>query len=376
MVKHLTLFFFLFIIFTSCTKEKPQFTISGVVKNMPAQLVSLEKIGVGENAVIDTLTTKADGKFVLHGERGEPGLYVINIDNQKMHVIIDKENITLNANWSDLSQYKVENSPATLALQNFNKEYFKLNQNMVALKLVMDSLTDNNASDSLKLELQRKGDAQERSITDYVKKVADESKSMPLIYYVTSLYLDPYDDAEYFKDLATNLTKKFPNQKFAKDFSDLIQRKQKEESAKPAGPKIGDSAIDFTIKNERGKLITLSSFYGQYILLDFWASWCPPCRGQNIYVVHAYNKFKNRDFTVVSVSLDENQEDWLKAIKDDRLTWTNLSELRKWKSDLNKTYHVRSIPTNYLINPEGKIIARDLVGDDLITFLDKALPKY
>lgn len=380
MKKHLTLllllgsFIFCTNLIASCGQDKSFFTIDGKIAGMHDQLVVLEKRTINDATVVDTITSNENGEFHLKGIFTEPALYTLNINNHTLPIVVDNNKISISADYNNLDNYVVNNSPATKNLIDFSKQYELMNEDKTALKLVMDSLNEHSGPDSLKLELQRKGDAIDKKIDDYVKQYADNSKSFPLVYYITSLYLDPYDDADYFKNMAASLQGRFSNQPLAVAFSNLIKRKQQEEDAKPIGPQVGDTAIDFTLMSDNGKKVSLSSFEGKYVLLDFWASWCPPCRGQNIYVVAAHNQFKDQNFTVLSVSLDNNKDEWAKAIQEDRLSWTNVSDLNKWKSDVVRVYSVRSIPANFLISPEGKIIAKDLTGDDISAYLSKTLP--
>ena len=132
-------------------------------------------------------------------------------------------------------------------------------------------------------------------------------------------------------------------------------------------------APNFTAKNEKGKDISLSDFRGKYVLVDFWASWCGPCRRENPAVVAAYKAFKNKNFTILGVSLDKEQAAWEKAIKDDNLDWTQVSDLKGWNSAPAALYGVRSIPSNFLIDPEGRIIAMNLRGESLEKKLSEVL---
>jgi peroxiredoxin len=130
---------------------------------------------------------------------------------------------------------------------------------------------------------------------------------------------------------------------------------------------IGKPALEFTQNDTLDKPVSLSNFKGKYVLLDFWASWCGPCRAENPNVVAAYNKYKGKGFSILSVSLDQPgaKEKWMKAIHDDNLTWTHVSDLKFWDNAVAKEYGIQAIPQNFLIDPDGKIVGKDLRGDAL-----------
>ena len=122
---------------------------------------------------------------------------------------------------------------------------------------------------------------------------------------------------------------------------------------------------DFSLPDTAGVTVALSSFRGKYVLLDFWASWCPPCRRENPNVVKAFQAYKDKNFTILGISLDQDKARWLKAIQDDHLTWTHVSDLKYWDSEIPALYGVRGIPANVLLDPEGVIIARNVTGEKL-----------
>lgn len=377
MIKNFILYTLLLSLSASgCKENKKYFEIEGIFTGMPQQQLILERRGVSDVVAVDTVISNPDGSFSLRGpyDASTSALYTISINNIPIPLIVDNEKIKIKGQWNDLEHFSVSNSSATASLQKFTAGYEALNQDLTLLKMVMDSLVEHNGSDSIKLEVQRKGDAQQQKIADYVKNYADTSESMPLVFYITSIYLDPIDDAAYFKKLAVSLPERFKHQQLAVEFSDLLQTKQDVEAAKPQGPQVGYPAPDFTLHTPDNKQVSLSEFKQQYILVDFWASWCPPCRGENIYLVSTYNKFKDRNFTIISVSLDMDKGEWMKAIEEDRLSWTQVSDLKKWQSDAAVLYRIRSIPANFLIDPQGNIIARNLLGDDLSEFLERELP--
>lgn len=150
-------------------------------------------------------------------------------------------------------------------------------------------------------------------------------------------------------------------------------KKYAEELASSKSAELGSLAPDFTAKTPDGKAIALSSFRGKYVLLDFWASWCGPCRAENPNVLKAYQKYKGHNFDILAYSLDDSREKWQNAIKTDHLPWTQLSDLASWKSDASKLFGVTAIPSNFLIDPNGKIIARDLRGSALEQALEKII---
>lgn len=139
--------------------------------------------------------------------------------------------------------------------------------------------------------------------------------------------------------------------------------------------KIGALAPDFTQNDTAGNAISLTSYRGKYLLIDFWASWCGPCRMENPNYVSAYKKYNSKGFEILAVSLDENKNAWIKAINDDKLTWVHVSDLKAWQNSVAQLYGVKAVPRNFLLDKSGKIIAKDLRGKDLSLFLDQLLNK-
>lgn len=203
------------------------------------------------------------------------------------------------------------------------------------------------------------------AISNLYAKYASENITnfMGLVALSNSIVRDV--DESTTQVILNKFTPELKSSRLGQNIQSTIQTLQK---TKP-----GNNAIDFIQNDENGKPIKLSDFKGKYVLIDFWASWCNPCRRENPNLVNAYNQFKNKNFTIIGVSLDRNKESWLKAIKDDNLTWTNVSDLKYFDNAVAKSYAIKGTPTNLLIDPEGKIVAKNLFGPQLIQRLNELI---
>lgn len=203
----------------------------------------------------------------------------------------------------------------------------------------------------------------EKVYGEYVRN----NPSSPIGLYALQQYAGWDIDADKVEPLFNTLSETNKNYPSAKLFKEDIA------IAKKTG--IGKYALDFTQNDTLGNPIMLSSLRGKYLLVDFWASWCGPCRAENPNVVRVYNKYKDRNFHIIGVSLDRpgQKEKWMKAIHDDELAWTHVSDLKFWDNEVAKQYGIKAIPQNLLLDPEGKIIAKNLRGDDLDLELGKAI---
>lgn len=172
-------------------------------------------------------------------------------------------------------------------------------------------------------------------------------------------------DPKTFEPLLNGLSPRLKNTEIAKKLAAKLDKTKK--------TAIGVMAGDFSQPDVNGKMIALSSFKGKYVLLDFWASWCGPCRAENPNVLKAYNEFKDKNFDVFAVSLDDKKENWLKAVKDDAMPWTQVSDLKGWKNQAAGMYAITAIPQNFLINPDGKIVASNLRGEALVKKLKELI---
>ena len=223
----------------------------------------------------------------------------------------------------------------------------------------------------------------------YIKKFINENKNSPCLLMLLGEIQNPMDFKNELMIIKNIVQEKFEKQKYLKEVVKLLEQAKQQENyliqqknraneeknvREKLGINIGAIAPEINLKGPDGMLIALSSLKGKVVLLDFWASWCRPCRAENPNVVRLYNKYKDKGFTVYSVSLDQNKDKWLAAITQDKLTWKNhVSELTGWKSSAGNKYGVSSIPKTFLIDAKGKIIAYDLRGNNLEKKLSEIL---
>lgn len=375
------IFFFisaLFLLSCNSPDKKGLFTVKGELKNAPDQKVFLEEISFNQQPpqVFDTAEIKK-GSFEVKAMAPEEGLYRLRFEKNAGYVFInDKSEIQFNADANDSTLQSARfNTPANVSLTKFIILLDSLHTTLINEDRNLKDVQQQN-NDSLTGIAQNKFNTTDNWYKNFLTQYIDTTVS-PVIALFALSYSDEIG-IDTVKSLVSSLTKKFPKNTsvadVAKQFGQYTAaQNQPQTQTQPGQVTEGQMAPDFTLPDIDGKPFTLSSLRGKYVLLDFWASWCGPCREENPNVVATYRQFKNKNFTVLGVSLDKEKIAWLTAIKNDGLAWKQVSDLKFWNSAAAALYSVESIPYNVLIDPKGKVVGTSLRGPDLSNKLNEVL---
>jgi peroxiredoxin len=352
----------------ACNSKKTEktFEVQGTIKNTSAKIVYLEEnIPEGRPTIMDSAQLKTDGTFIVKAPTKEESLYQLRLSDKLVPfalLVSDAAKIKVQADLLNTAQpYVVEGSAATQSLIDFDKKIYDQGMKLFLLGSKVDSLSKAHTPDSLVNADYAQVESAASELKTFAQDFFTKSNSPVVTLYALSSFqntsanlgIKGFSKAE-MADIVNAAAAKFPTH------AALQNVKKNWPSAK---------APDFTQPDVNGKPISLSSFKGKYVLLDFWASWCKPCRIDNPDVVKAYNEFKDKNFTVFGVSLDQSKEAWLQAIQQDGLTWTHASDLKFWSNEAAVLYGVQGIPANFLIDPQGNIIAQDLHGEEIVRTL-------
>jgi peroxiredoxin len=344
------------------------FVLKGKLQN--ARNIKLFLQNSGGTVYMDSTTTDSEGNFVFKGSLKEPAVFLFGLRGSQNYVSFQMENsvITINGDAKDIPHVTISGSGEQVLYKEIQTKMAPLDQN---LKEIMTDYTDaSEKKDSLAMKMitETKMPAWKAErcsvITDFIKAHPSSAVSVNLVAdFVTGKY-GPAEKA----DQLMHLIEATPAGKYSRSLKIRIVIDGQ------LTARTGRIAPDFTQPDTSNHVVSLSDLKGKYVLVDFWASWCHPCRAENPNVLEAYKKYKEKNFTVIAVSLDTYRPAWIKAIKDDQLPWLQLSDLQSQNSAA-KRYGVISIPFNFLVDPSGKIIATDLRGEALENKLKEVLPR-
>lgn len=340
--------------------------ISGTINNpFTDETVVVEKLTGASIETVDTISFKSNGKFKTFLKVDEPAFYRLNFFNRQFVNLIltgTEREITIEVDGDRPTGLAVvTGSKDTDLLKTINDAEDKrrsdeklLNDEAIQARMNGDGQTFREIVDQY-----QRVDAKNREVLK--QKIWEAAPSLAAIFGVN--YLDLETDIEFIDSLSQKFNKTLADHPFTISLTSRLEAYKK--------LAVGADAPEISLPSPDGSMVSLSSLKGNYVLIDFWAAWCRPCRAENPNVVRLYKKYQNENFEILGVSLDRTKKAWVKAIEDDGLIWKHVSDLKYFNSQAAQTYRVDAIPATYLIGPDGKILAKGLRGESLKAKLEE-----
>lgn len=346
---------------TSTVKEKP-FTVQGEITAYESGMIYLLKREKAQFITLDS-TMVNEARFVFNGEIDYPRFTFLKLDGQQNYIpfFLEPGEIELKVNIDELGNPEVKGSESHAIYQAFMDKNKLYNEKMSDLYAAyLEARKEENQE--LMKDLQQQYDNLEQEKKDYLTGYIMDNSGSPVAALIAlrNLYLLGLDE---LIEITEKLDNAISGSSYVVDLNERLTRLK--------NVQIGNPAPDFILNDTIGNPVALSSLFGNYLLVDFWASWCGPCRRENPNIVAAYQKYHDKGFSVLGVSLDTDRDRWIKAIHDDNLSWHHVSDLSGWSNETVALYAVNSIPSSVLLDPNGVIIARNLKEEALHNKLEE-----
>lgn len=328
--------------------------------------------------VLDS-TMLSGGNAQFKGKLAEDVVYYVGLSRNNLAPVVLKAGYEVALTFKDTANvnkgYEVKGSEETRMLQTFFDSFSKVQDGVRELQLKVQNAEQQQLPnlDSIRTQAREEYyklyDNQNKTIKTLIEKADTGVVALNLAIFALNM-LDPTQDAAYLSNLHAKYKKASPGSRYFKSFDTMFRAMFPEEKVKQ-----NMEAPDIQLPDPSGKILALSSLKGKVVLIDFWASWCKPCRQESPNMVKLYNRFKDKGFEIYGVSLDKDKKAWTEAIQKDGLNWIHVSDLKFWQSDAAALYSVTSIPATYLLNAQGKVLATNLRGQELEKAVELALGK-
>lgn len=337
----------------SCTTDR--FQINGFIDGAEKTTVYLQEVVNNSLVTIDS-TSLREGKFRFRGRVKTPDLYGIKVGSNEDLILLFLENstISITGNYDRLSESKVEGSSNHDLIVAFNHKFEEKNQKIQDITFRYQSAAMNGIlTPSLEEDLISEYNAANEEILSFIKGFVKENNKSVVAAFITMRHLVPVISVEALDSIVSTFPESIHTSTYVTQAKEMLEVEKRNA--------IGQPYTDFTLPDTNGKPITLSNLVGsKYLLVDFWAAWCGPCRNKNPQLVELYSQYKEKGLEIIGVSLDNSRDAWINAITQDGLTWLQVSDLRGWESDVARLYGIRSIPANVLLDSNGIIVAKNL----------------
>lgn len=346
----------------ACHGPSESFVIQGQLIN--ATHIQTAVLYEGDR-VLDSAFLSENGKFRISRPSSQPKLFSLRLGKHRFPLILaDGETLTFKADLSAPDgEYEVSGAPLSeiiKELATLENEKSDFEEELLREFNSLNETLDESVLTSLRGDYAHKYESYMQGYAQKIVAFANEHDNLAGFYAMTTL--DPiFSETEIIR-YAEKIEDKYDD--------NVLVRQFLEEASHLKRLAIGQPAPEFESRTVNNRLVKLSDFKGKYTLIDFWASWCVPCREENPNIVGQYERFNEHGFEVFGVSLDGNPGAWMKAIEQDQLEWVNVADLQAWKGDVVELYHLSAIPTSFILDPEGVIIAKDLRGEALQNFLE------
>lgn len=342
-------YFIVGLLLFSLTSQSQKVTVTADI----ARLTDTEVVigcYTGKTWKLDTIKVK-EGKFKWTAEMPEPKKMAIMFSSRYFEFFAESGKIRITGTADSLANLSVTGSKTQVESELFQASIKDISEKASALYEKYGKVSKSEQAE-LEQQLEQLRSEEISRGEKYISTHPGSAFSISLV--ADRAMMGQYDEVNNMYSLLNESARGTAQGKLVADRLEVLKRSA-----------IGTAMIEFTQNDTLNKPVQFATFKGKYVLVDFWASWCGPCRAENPNVLNVYNQYKDKGFTVVGVSLDDKEKNWKKAIEDDKMPWTQVSDLKGWKNEVSVYYGILGIPTTFLVDPQGKIIAKNLRGEML-----------